>query len=234
MRAVIPADLFGMTRLTRRLKAQSTKSKALILLGLFVVIGGIGYAATSLTGSANEASDAVQASSGTSAPNSSQTQAGSQSGSTENGANGNADSAPANSSQGTADSGPSGELVVRPAPSEPQILASRRETSVQSVTVEPGEFLVVSSGQIENSVPPYKTKRRTDCTLYNGSKELASASAFNRGFVSDENAVSDGSQESITMRTTVKVENPSMIALKCAPQDGRTKALMTLSVERVG
>lgn len=228
MPTLVPADLVGMTRLSRRLKAHSTKSKALILFGLIVVVGGVGYAATSLSGSDNNATDTAQA---PNAMSTEQTQAGQQGNPAENGSD---DAATTGGSQAAEEVSKLEDKVVKPAPSKPQILVSRQENPVQSVTVGPGEFLVVSSGQIINNLPPHKKKRQTDCALYSGGTELASASAFNLGFENEESSVSDGSREAITMRATVKLKSPSTIALKCSPKDGRTEATMTLAVGRTG
>lgn len=113
------------------------------------------------------------------------------------------------------------------------VLANKKANTVDSKSLQAGKYLLKSDGQISNTLPPYKTARQTECGIYNGSKMLASADAFNGAYDDKNPEESAAAFESVSMEATVTLKSASTVTLKCDPKDGSTRASMSLTATRV-
>lgn len=113
------------------------------------------------------------------------------------------------------------------------VVSAKKANTVDSEVLQPGRYLIESSGRVANTLPPYNTKRQTECGIYNGTTLLASANAFNGGYDDRDPENSAAAFESISMEATVRLKSKATITLKCEPKDGSTRASMTLTATRV-
>lgn len=205
-----------MKSFARRLTDMLPHTKILVLIGLFVVLGGVSFAAVKLP------SDSTRQVNGDSAVSKNQS----------GNANGQSGSASANGGAAIAGAKGNGKSNANGTTDGVQVLKNRKSNTLQSLTLQPGRYLVKSSGEIANNLRPFKKKRRTECSLLKGSTVLVSANAFNGAYDNKNPEGSPAAVESIAMEARVKLTRATAITLSCTPKNGRTRASMSLVAQR--
>lgn len=126
--------------------------------------------------------------------------------------------------------GPS-DLYVQEAPLSDDVISG--STTVRSLDLPAGKYLIQAIGRVSNTLPPYETARRTECHLEETGVTLAVGNAFNGGFNPSDVNGSSGVQVSLALQHTVELVSAATIKLICDPYNGSVGVSFSLSATQV-
>ncbi|MFT4049407.1 MAG: hypothetical protein QM648_06150 [Solirubrobacterales bacterium] len=107
-------------------------------------------------------------------------------------------------------------------------------TTIASLDLPAGDYLLLATGQVSNTRVPASTSRYAECLLMDGASYLRNQYAFTGPFYSTNLVTSTAVTQAIAMQRAISLGDATTISVRCYSVGGQMGATIDLSAIKVG